>query len=265
MNAGLYYGNQRVGTVRVATLDDEGNIILQEKSIIPTKQNQTVTPDDTYDGLSKVVISAIPSQYIDTTTSAAAAAADIANGKEAFVNGKKITGTHVCDTGADLSGVTATQNQILEGAITYVAGQENLSSGSLKNCSNTSLTVNGATVSIPTTGYYVAGQQASIPDQSSQSLTVNGATVSIPANGYYTTSQSASIAPAALTSPSATSAVANTDGSITISTKYVHGAGYNATASTRTGTTTIQNVLNTEIWTLTAIDGTESTLTVVNI
>lgn len=338
MNTGLYFGNQPIGTVRVAALDDEGNIILQEKSITPTKQNQTVTPDDTYDGLSQVVVRAIPSQYIDTTTSAAPATTDIANGKEVFVNGNKITGTlpiknditlteneglvisgsylyatasetekyisnravvdmkidktklgtalqgdvaqgvtftsangikltgtHICDTGADLSGVTATQDQILEGAITYIAGQENLSSGSLKNCSNTSLTVNGATVSIPTTGYYVAGQQASIPDQSNKSLTVNGATVSIPANGYYTTSQSASIAPATLSSPSATSAVANTDGSITISTKYVHGVGYNATASTRTGTTTIQNVLTTETWTLTAIDGTISTLTVVNI
>lgn len=338
MNTGLYFGNQSIGTVRVAALDDEGNIILQEKLITPTKQSQTVTPDDTYDGLSKVVVNAIPSQYIDTTTSAAPTATDIANGKEVFANGNKITGTlpvkndivftenegivisgsylyatasetekyisnqaivdmridktklgtalqgdvaqgvtftsangikltgtHVCDTGADLSGVTATQNQVLEGAITYVVGQENLTSGSLKDCSNTSLTVSGPTISIPTTGYYIAGQNASISDQSSKSLTVNGATVSIPANGYYTTSQSASVAPVALASPSATSATPNIDGSITISTQYIHGVGYNATSSTRTGQTTLPNVLDVETWTLTSVDGTTSTLTVVNI
>jgi hypothetical protein len=38
MNTGLYFGNKAIGTIRVAALDDNGNIILQEKTITPTKE-----------------------------------------------------------------------------------------------------------------------------------------------------------------------------------------------------------------------------------
>ena len=38
--------------------------ILQTKTVTPTKSQQTVTPDSGKDGLSSVVVEAIPSQYI---------------------------------------------------------------------------------------------------------------------------------------------------------------------------------------------------------
>lgn len=38
--------------------------ILQEKTITPTKSTQNVEPDENYDGLSKVVVNAIPNEYI---------------------------------------------------------------------------------------------------------------------------------------------------------------------------------------------------------
>ena len=65
---------------------------LQTKSITPTKSSQSVTPDTGYDGLSKVTVNAIPSNYI-TTSDATAEASHIVEGETAYVNGVKVTGT----------------------------------------------------------------------------------------------------------------------------------------------------------------------------
>lgn len=65
----------------------------QSKNITPTKSEQVVQPDSGYTHLSQVTVAAIPAAYI-TTTDANATAEDIKNGKTAYVNGKRVTGSH---------------------------------------------------------------------------------------------------------------------------------------------------------------------------
>lgn len=65
----------------------------QEKTVTPTKDKQVVAPDAGYNYLSQVTVEAIPAQYI-ITTDANATAEDLKSGKTAYVNGKKVTGSH---------------------------------------------------------------------------------------------------------------------------------------------------------------------------
>ena len=65
----------------------------QAKSVTPTESEQVVLPDEGYNYLSQVTIGAIPSTHIKTAD-ATATAADIKQGATAYVNGKKLVGTH---------------------------------------------------------------------------------------------------------------------------------------------------------------------------
>ena len=67
-------------------------ITLQNKTITPTKSEQTIQADAGYDGLESVKVGAIPSEYVDTT-SGTATGADILKGKTAYAKGALITGT----------------------------------------------------------------------------------------------------------------------------------------------------------------------------
>ena len=81
------------GSGTVSGVSGGGNYTLQSKTVTPTKSQQVVQPDSGYTHLAQVTVAAIPSEYI-TTTDANAAATDVAKGKTAYVNGKKVTGTH---------------------------------------------------------------------------------------------------------------------------------------------------------------------------
>ena len=70
----------------------EVSIQVETKSVTPTKSAQEVTPA-AGKVLGKVAIAAIPAEYV-TTTDATAEAGDIAKGETAYINGKKVTGTH---------------------------------------------------------------------------------------------------------------------------------------------------------------------------
>lgn len=91
------------------TLEQGSDPVLQNKTVTPTKSQQSVAADSGYDGLNTVTVNAIPSEYV-TTTDATASAGDLLSGKTAYVNGNKITGTISTKTSSDLtaSGATVT-------------------------------------------------------------------------------------------------------------------------------------------------------------
>lgn len=66
-------------------------ITLETKTVTPTKSSQTVTPT-AGKLLSQVTVEPIPAEYI-TTTDATAKAAEILDGKTAYVNGTKVEGS----------------------------------------------------------------------------------------------------------------------------------------------------------------------------
>lgn len=64
-NAYLNYTTAQLDEAIGKVLSGELDVPLQEKSVTPTLENQTVLPDSAYKGLSKVTVDAIPQSYLD--------------------------------------------------------------------------------------------------------------------------------------------------------------------------------------------------------
>lgn len=93
-------------------------ITLETKTVTPTKSSQTVTPT-AGKLLSQVTVEPIPAEYI-TTTDATAKAAEILDGKTAYVNGTKVEGSMPSNGAMDktIDGMTTTSVSIPAGYTT---------------------------------------------------------------------------------------------------------------------------------------------------
>lgn len=90
---------------------------LQEKTVTPTTSSQEITPDSGKDGLSKVTVNAIPSNYADVT-GVTAVQGDVLSSR-IFVNS---SGVQQAGTMANNGSVSATIDGLLTTSYTVPAG-----------------------------------------------------------------------------------------------------------------------------------------------
>lgn len=94
------------GAGTVSGVSGGGSYNLQSKSVTPTKQQQSITPDSGYYGLSDVTVGAIPQNYQDVS-SVTAAAGDVLAGKVIVTAGGKVTTGTMPNNGAVNKTLTA--------------------------------------------------------------------------------------------------------------------------------------------------------------
>lgn len=94
------------GAGTVSGVAGGGNYTLQSKSVTPTKQQQAITPDAGYYGLSDVTVGAIPAAYQDVS-STTAAAGDVLTGKVFVTSTGAVTTGTMTNNGAASKILTA--------------------------------------------------------------------------------------------------------------------------------------------------------------
>ena len=166
------------GTIVTITGEE---VKLQTKTATPTTSSQTISPDSTYTGLSSVTVNPIPSQYIipTGTKSISANGTGIDVTSYAAVDVAVPSSTPVLQDKTNIAPTESSQT------ITPDTGYDGLSSVQINAVSST----------------YVG---SGITRRDSTSLSADGATVSVP-SGYYASNASKSVASGTVTAPSSIS------------------------------------------------------------
>lgn len=173
-----------------ASIDVNVQPSLQEKSTTPTISTQEIEADSSYDGLSKVTVNPIPSQYIIPSGNLDITANGSTNVKnyetvnvdvQPNLRTASVTPTESSQTvtpGAEYDGLS----EVTVGAIsdTYVGSK-------IPQRSSSDLTASGATVTVPS-GYYASQATKSI-----STVTQATPSISINSSGLITASSSQSV------------------------------------------------------------------------
>ena len=106
------------GSGTVSGISGGGDYRLQSKTVTPTRQQQNITPDSGYFGLSDVTVAPIPEIYQDTS-SVTATAADVLAGKLFVTGDGTVTAGEMLNNGA----VNATIDGLTTSVYTIPAGR----------------------------------------------------------------------------------------------------------------------------------------------
>ena len=94
-----------LGSEKVSIFAGAGAAQMQEKSVVPTESQQTVTPDTGYDGLTKVTVGAVSSTYIGSgATNKAAATYTPKSTDQVIAAGQYLSGAQTIKGDANLVG-----------------------------------------------------------------------------------------------------------------------------------------------------------------
>ena len=178
------------------SIEGGGNteITLQEKTVTPTKSSQVVTPDTIYDGLSKVTVNAIPSEYIvpsGTKTITSNGTHDVASNASVEVNVAK-------DIKLQNKTVTpSTEKQVITAADTY-DGLGTVTVNAMKTVTQATPTITVSSSGLITAkstqsaGYVAAGTKSTtqqLTKQAAKTITPNKEVQTAVAAGCYTTGE----------------------------------------------------------------------------
>lgn len=225
---GFYIGSTPIGKVTVAYKSTTPST-LQEKSVVPTKTEQSVLPDTNYDALSKVTVAAIPDEY-QNISEVTASAEDVIQGKKIVNSTGVVSGTmsdngtvsKVLDTttksytipsgkhsGAGVVSITTQEKSVTPSTSAQEIVPDTgkvLSKVTVAAVTSSGIDTSDATATsddiLSGKTAYVDGAKitGNIPTQTASSLTAKTNTVTVPA-GYYATQVSKSISTGTVNNP----------------------------------------------------------------